>query len=157
MPFWLTALITFILDQVSKELVQHLMREGESVPVIPRIFHLTYIRNPGAAFGLFAYHTGFFIVVTLFVVTGALVFSVYLPSRRRLLHLPLGLIIGGALGNLVDRVRFGVVVDFLDFRVWPVFNLADTAIVTGTFLLVFLLWWEDQEKKRKRVGPDAEN
>lgn len=157
LPFWLTALVTLVLDQASKELVQRLMWEGQSIPVIPHIFHLTYIRNPGAAFGLFAYRTGFFIVVTLLVVAGALVAALRLSPGRHMLRLSLGLVMGGALGNLIDRVRFGLVVDFLDFRVWPVFNLADTAIVIGAFLLVFAVWREDRERGPERVGPGAKN
>ncbi|MDQ0285828.1 signal peptidase II [Desulfofundulus luciae] len=156
MPFWLTALVTLVLDQASKELVQRLMWEGQSVPIIPHIFHLTYIRNPGAAFGLFAYRTGIFIAVTLLVVAGALVVALRLSPGRHMLRLSLGLVMGGALGNLIDRVRFGLVVDFLDLRVWPVFNLADTAIVIGVFLLIFAFWREDRERERERVGPDED-
>ncbi|SHF67494.1 signal peptidase II . Aspartic peptidase. MEROPS family A08 [Desulfofundulus australicus DSM 11792] len=147
MFFWLTALIVLVVDQFSKGLVQYLMYEGQSVPVIPHVFHLTYVRNPGAAFGLFAHRTAFFIVATLLVVAGAVAGALRLPPGHRLLRLSLGLVVGGAIGNLIDRLRFGLVVDFLDFRIWPVFNLADTAIVTGAFLLLYTLWREERERK----------
>jgi signal peptidase II len=145
--FWLTALIVLVVDQFSKGLVQYLMYEGQSVPIIPHVFHLTYVRNPGAAFGLFAHRTAFFIVATLLVVAGAVAGALRLPPGHRLLRLSLGLVVGGAIGNLIDRLRFGLVVDFLDFRIWPVFNLADTAIVTGAFLLLYTLWREERERK----------
>ncbi|MDK2888706.1 MAG: signal peptidase [Thermoanaerobacter sp.] len=147
MFFWLTALIVLVVDQFSKGLVQYLMYEGQSVPIIPHVFHLTYVRNPGAAFGLFAHRTTFFIVATLLVVAGAVAGALRLPPGHRLLRLSLGLLVGGALGNLIDRLRFGLVVDFLDFRIWPVFNLADTAIVTGAFLLLYTVWREERERK----------
>ncbi|MBE3586440.1 signal peptidase II [Desulfofundulus thermocisternus] len=147
MFFWLTALIVLVVDQFSKGLVQYLMYEGQSVPIIPHVFHLTYVRNPGAAFGLFAHRTAFFIVATLLVVAGAVAGALRLPPGHRLLRLSLGLVVGGAIGNLIDRLRFGLVVDFLDFRIWPVFNLADTAIVTGAFLLLYTLWREERERK----------
>lgn len=150
MAFWLTALITLMLDQLSKEIVQLFMWEGQSIPLIPRVFHLTYVRNPGAAFGILAYQTRFFIGVALLVVLGVCWASWRLARDQRLARFSLGLIMGGSLGNLIDRLRFGLVVDFLDFRVWPVFNLADAAIVTGTFLLLLALW----RKEAKRDGKD---
>lgn len=155
MLFWLVVLFTLVVDQASKEMIQRLMWEGESIPVVPHIFHLTYIRNPGAAFGLFAHQTGLFIAVTLLVVAAVVVVCLRLPPGRHLLRISLGLVLGGALGNLIDRLRFGLVVDFLDFRIWPVFNLADTAIVTGAFLLVLVVWRDDRETEQ--VKPDAKH
>jgi len=108
---------------------------NESLPVIKSVFHITYVNNPGAAFGLLANKTPIFIGVTLVVAVFILLTYNYLPPGRTLLRLALALMLGGAMGNLIDRVRFGYVIDFLDFRVWPVFNLADMAIVTGVVLL----------------------
>ncbi|WP_027718141.1 signal peptidase II [Desulfovirgula thermocuniculi] len=149
MGFWLTALVTLAADQLSKWLVQLYMQEGQTIPLLPRVFHLTYVRNPGAAFGILAYQTGFFIGVALLVVLGVIWASRRLTEDRFLTRLSLGLVMGGALGNLVDRLRYGLVVDFLDFRIWPVFNLADTAIVVGTFFLLLALWREEAGRSGK--------
>jgi signal peptidase II len=146
---FLLILATLVIDQATKAAVQALMYLGESIPVLPPVFYLTYIMNPGAAFGLLAYQKTLFVTVTVLLVAGVLLGYRKLPSGRPLLRYGLGLVLGGALGNLVDRLRFGRVVDFLDFRVWPVFNLADTAIVIGACLLV----WEllgDYNKKPER-------
>ncbi|MGI6553251.1 MAG: signal peptidase II [Bacillota bacterium] len=127
-----------LLDQFSKYLVQLFLSPGETVPLIHNIFHLTYVQNPGAAFGILAHRTYFFIVTAFLVIFFILIFFRRLDHRQVYLRLGLAMALGGATGNLLDRLRFGYVVDFLDFRVWPVFNLADTAIVLG----VGLLCWE---------------
>lgn len=127
-----------LIDQGSKAAVQMLMYLGESIPVLPPVFYLTYIMNPGAAFGILPNQKVLFITTGILLITGVLVGYRKLPPEKKLLRFSLGLVLGGALGNLLDRLRFGRVVDFLDFRVWPVFNLADTAIFIG----VCLLAWE---------------
>ncbi|MCL6612334.1 MAG: signal peptidase II [Peptococcaceae bacterium] len=133
-------LAVFLLDQASKYLITAKMSLGQSIPVIDNIFHITYIHNPGAAFGLLADRTSFFIAVGLLVVAGVVIFYWKRGARDGVWPVALGLIAGGSLGNLVDRVRFGEVVDFIDFRIWPVFNLADSAIVIGAGLLIMVLW-----------------
>ena len=112
------------------------MFKYESIPIIPPVFYLTYIENPGAAFGVMAHRTGFFIITTFFVI-GITLFFYRKIVKSTLMQLEIGLIIGGSLGNLADRIRIGQVVDFLDFRIWPVFNFADTAIVIGVGLLIW--------------------
>lgn len=112
---------------------------NESLPVIKSVFHITYVNNPGAAFGLLANKTPVFIGVTLVVAVFILLTYNYLPPGRPLLRLALALMLGGAMGNLIDRVSFGYVIDFLDFRIWPVFNVADMAIVTGVVLLCWYI------------------
>lgn len=135
------SLAVFILDQASKYLIMANMTLGQSIPVITDIFHITYIRNPGAAFGLMAHRTSFFIAVSILVVLGIIFFyKKYGGKVKGTLPVTLGLIAGGAMGNLADRVRFGEVIDFLDFRIWPVFNLADSAIVIGAGLLMIVFW-----------------
>lgn len=151
MPILLVVLLTFLLDQLSKAVIRNSMAEEQTISVIPHVFSFTYVLNPGAAFGLFARQTTFFIIMTLFVVMIVLLIAWRVSAKLWLLRLSLGLILGGALGNLADRLRFGMVVDFLDFKVWPVFNLADSAIVIGAFLLAIMIWqggWgaEKQEK-----------
>ena len=133
--------------------IQQMMRQGESVAVLSPIFYFTYIQNPGAAFGLFAHKTEFFIAITIIILIAIFLGYRYLSGGSRLMEVGLGLVAGGALGNLIDRVRIGRVIDFLDFRVWPVFNLADTAIVVGAGLLIWGLW--QFEKDGKGVDTDA--
>ncbi|MEW5952808.1 MAG: signal peptidase II [Bacillota bacterium] len=147
------ALITAVIDQGTKVLIQQLMRQGESVAVLPPVFYLTYIQNPGAAFGLFAYKTEFFIVITVAILAAIFWGQRYLSGSSILMRVGLGLIAGGALGNLIDRVRIGKVIDFFDFRIWPVFNLADTAIVVGAGLVIWGLW--HMENNGKDVDADA--
>lgn len=138
-----------MVDQASKAAVQMLMYQGESIPVAPPVFYLTYIMNPGAAFGLLAYQTSLFVTVTVLLVAGVLLGYRKIPPGRPLLLYGLSLVVGGALGNLADRLRYGRVVDFLDFRVWPVFNLADTAIFIGACFLVWELLKDSGEKTKK--------
>ena len=108
----------------------------KSIPVIKGIFHLNLTFNTGAAFGIFKGHNVFFIVFSLIIISFlALNFGAF-KNRNLLSRCSVGFIIGGALGNLFDRIRYGFVIDFIDLRVWPVFNLADTAITIGIFLLI---------------------
>ena len=132
----LTGLAVFILDQLSKFFVLRQLSYSESLPVLPPFFHLTLVANTGVAFGLFRGNSDLFVVVGI-----AILFWIYRFLRKnrvtdRWVRVGLGLVAGGALGNLVDRIRFGHVVDFLDFRVWPVFNIADSCIFIGTVLFI---------------------
>lgn len=138
-----------IIDQLSKYIVLSNMTQLQSIPIIPQVFHLTYIQNPGAAFGVLAHRTSFFIVITILMIIGISIFYFRIERQNYFLRVGLALQVGGAVGNLIDRVRLGKVVDFLDFRVWPIFNLADSAIVIG----VALICWEiiKSEKKEKEI------
>ena len=122
------------------------MSLNQSIPVITNVFHITYVHNFGAAFGLFAHRTDFFIFVTTVVVLLIFVFLRHLPKEQKLLRAALVLQLGGATGNLIDRVRLGYVIDFFDLRVWPVFNVADIAIVFGVGLLILDLTRNAREK-----------
>lgn len=123
-------------DQVSKLVVRRTMALGQSVPIIPGLFDFTYVRNTGAAFGIMPRHQVFFVLVTAAVVMFILVLLATGHPHVRIARLALGLTLGGAVGNLIDRLSVGMVIDFLDFKVWPVFNLADSAIVVGTVVFV---------------------
>lgn len=128
-----------ILDQFSKYIVVENMALGESIPIIEEVFHLTYILNPGAAFGMFAHNRLFFIAIAVIVI------GIIIWARREILASPwevkagCGLFLGGAIGNLIDRARQGLVIDFFDFRIWPVFNIADIAICIGVGLIIWNL------------------
>lgn len=129
----------FILagDQLSKIWVVQHFKPGESYPVIEKIFHLTYVRNPGAAFGILAFRTSFFIIVSLLMIFLIIYGERLFPRGNTSLHFGMSLLLGGAAGNLIDRIRYGYVVDFLDFRIWPVFNVADVALVLGVIILFY--------------------
>lgn len=129
------------IDQLSKLTVSTLMDMGQSIPVINNLFYITYVRNPGAAFGLLPYRTVFLVLVTLAVLAFILYYYRTLPPGNTLLRFGLALQMGGAIGNLIDRVRITYVVDFISISFFPpVFNLADTAIVTGIILFLFAFW-----------------
>jgi len=135
-----------LLDQASKAVVLNTMRLYESIPVIPGFFNLTHIHNPGGAFGFLAgqsavVRTFFFLVVAFLAMGLILHFYFKTPPTHPILSAAFALIFGGAVGNLIDRLRFGRVVDFLDFYIgalhWPAFNVADSAITVG--ITVFVL------------------
>ena len=128
-----------LLDQATKYWIQSRMAYGECAPVIPNIFHITYILNPGAAFGILENKTWFFVLVAVLLIGGMAYIYPRLPSDRPLLKLGAGLLTGGAVGNLIDRIRLGQVVDFFDFRIWPIFNVADICIVCGVACLAYVL------------------
>ena len=149
------------VDQLTKFQVMQSMQLHESIPIIPDLFSLTYIRNPGAAFGLMAgsstgFRLVFFAFTSIFAVVLLGTILVRLPERDLMGQYSIAAILGGAIGNLLDRVRFGEVIDFLDFYVgqyhWPAFNVADAAISVGVFFLIlhFAL-----EKKTEGPPPSA--
>jgi signal peptidase II len=134
-----------VLDQVTKLLVLHFLPLFSMIKVIPGFFNLVHVRNTGGAFSFLAgeptgWRLGLFIGLTLFVVAIILFAYGKLQSRNYWSRTAYALITGGALGNLVDRLRFGEVVDFLDWYVgvyhWPAFNVADSAITVGALMLV---------------------
>lgn len=135
---FIIAVVVIILDQVSKLIIVQNFSLHDSITIIENIFHLTYIRNYGAAFGLLNNQRLFFIIITLAIIVGLLFFYKQVQKEVIILQVAWGLGLGGAVGNLIDRVRIGYVIDFLDFRVWPVFNLADSAIVVAVSL--FFYW-----------------
>jgi len=138
--------LVVLFDQIAKYCVHAKMPLHSSIPVIEGFFNVTYIRNPGAAFGFLAsappgFRAVFFIAVTVAAIL-LIVYYVrrYGPEEPQFM-LPLSLILGGAVGNLIDRVRFGDVIDFLDVYIgthhWPAFNVADSAISLGALMLLF--------------------
>lgn len=146
---WLIMIGVWIIDRLLKVLVQGHFYPNETLVVIPKIFHLTYVLNPGAAFGLMAGRTWIFIVTALFVVAGVIYAQFKIPPQEKIMRIALAMIGGGALGNLYDRVVIGKVVDYLDFQIWPfVFNFADIMIVVGVGLLLLILFLEDRKNGR---------
>ena len=138
-------ILVFIIDQLVKHLVVSTMHLGQSLPVIKGIFHITYVLNPGAAFGMLEHQSWIFILVALAAVLLGAAFYKKLQQESFLMRSGAGLLLGGAVGNLADRIQSGLVVDFLDFRIWPVFNIADIAICAGAGILIFDIWQRRNE------------
>lgn len=136
MSLILLAIFVVICDQLLKFTLDYLLTPGQSIPLIKNFFHITLVHNTGAAFGILKNQTTLFMILSILA---SLVIVYYIPKLGKkavLTRLALALILGGAVGNLVDRVRLGYVIDFLDFRVWPVFNIADSAITIGAILFI---------------------
>jgi signal peptidase II len=142
---FLVIIAVVLLDQATKLLVDRLMSLHESRVVIDGLVHLTYVRNRGAAFGLFSdadlpFQSMLFSAVSLLALGAIAAYFFKLPDRSRLARVALALVMGGALGNLIDRARLGSVIDFVDVfwgpHHWPAFNVADSAISVGVVLLV---------------------
>ncbi|ABY93104.1 signal peptidase II [Thermoanaerobacter brockii subsp. lactiethylicus] len=143
MAIVIVAFVVF-LDQLTKYLaVKYLMLIG-SYPVIKNFFHLTYVENKGAAFGMLQNKTLFFIVITV-IVGAVLIYSMIKLPGNSVYNYTLAMILGGAIGNLIDRVRLGYVVDFIDFKFFPaVFNVADSFIVIGAIILGYLMIFKEK-------------
>lgn len=149
-PTALTAISVLSLDQLLKFYIQAKFNLWDKKVIIPDFFNLVYVLNKGAAFGILnQYHTEwqkyFFIAITLLAILVIVYLLHSIKNRDRYFLLGLGAILGGALGNLLDRIRLGMVLDYLDFYIgayhWPAFNIADTAITLGAISLIisFLL------------------
>lgn len=139
--FLLTAIATLVigLDQLTKHLVRANMELGQSIPK-EGIFRLTYTTNTGGAFGILANQAFLLALVAVIGIAVFLIYLRYIPLKSRLLKIGLGLDLGGAIGNLIDRLRFGGrVTDFVDIGPWPVFNVADMSVVVGTILIAYYL------------------
>jgi len=140
MFFLLCAAVVFLLDRITKIIVVRKLFVDESLPVFGKIFSITYVKNTGSAFGVFPGATKIFICLSGVAIILIIVFLFHLKQKNYFTKFGLALILGGAIGNLVDRLTFGYVIDFLDFKIWPVFNLADLAISIGCFLLLFKMF-----------------
>ena len=141
--FYLTAIVIFFLDQLTKQIIAINMKAGQTIGL------LTYVQNRGAAFGLFYGKLWFLIPVSILLVI-LMMYYYYREQKSEWLKIPLGLIIGGSLGNIFDRIFRGYVVDFIDFKFWPVFNLADTMINIGVFLIILKMIFHKEKKDVSR-------
>lgn len=148
---YIVGLLILGLDQWSKFLVRSSMTLGESVPIIDSVFHLTYIENEGVAFGMFSGHTTIFVIVSILVLIGLLTFVWKESSQSMLLHYGAALVAAGALGNIIDRAIKASVTDMFDFRIWPIFNVADIAVCIGFCLLVLYLFLSSEDYSEKNA------
>ena len=139
MYFFIPFIVLLIADQAVKHLIRTTMVEGQSIPVIENIFHITYIENPGAAFGILANQRVLFLILTA-VIVGVMIYLYFsLRSKKSLTAISLGIVVSGAIGNFIDRFMQGTVTDFLDFRIWPIFNIADICICVGLALICYFV------------------
>ena len=135
-----TALIIVFLDQLAKFLIRKNLQLNESLPVIKNIFHLTYLKNTGSAFSLFQGYNPVFIFFSVIVMIAIFCFIKKVKENEKIMQFAVGLLLGGTSGNLIDRVIYGRVTDFIDFRIWPVFNVADSAVTVSVIIFIILLW-----------------
>jgi signal peptidase II len=146
--FW-CILVIVIIDRVTKAAAVACLSTQNSIPVIPGIFHFTLAHNTGAAFSIMRGQTHLLIGVTVC----AIVFIIaHFKKSSALERFSLSLILAGAVGNLIDRVFLGYVIDFIDFRIWPVFNVADSAITCGAVLLAWSLLKPSAGKKNDKAA-----
>ncbi len=157
MSLLVVAILVILADQATKMLVAKRMVLGQSLSVVGDFFHLTYIQNPGGAFGTLLGSSWFYLISSLVAIFLIVFYFRRLSANRVWSRIALALILGGAMGNLVDRLRRGAVTDFLDFGVgdlrWPVFNLADAAVTVGIVLLLATVLF----RKAEDCGKDQEN
>jgi len=153
----LIAIPVLVLDQATKLYIDSRFALHQSVTVVENFFNITYVRNKGAAFGIFAdsaVRIPFFITISILAAVGILWYLRRLRNDQTLQVFSLSLIFAGAVGNLIDRIRLGEVIDFIDvhwYRYhWPAFNIADSAITVGVVLLLFDMWREERARKARR-------
>jgi len=140
---WLIGGLSLLADRLTKQLVMARFHPGQSLPFFPPLLRLTYVQNTGAAFGVLRGQQFLFIVISVVVIGWVSRELLTRPPTEPRIAWAYGLILGGAVGNLIDRLRLGYVVDFIDLRVWPVFNVGDSAITVG----VALLLWEAMRRR----------
>ncbi|MFQ5596532.1 MAG: signal peptidase II [Nitrospiria bacterium] len=152
-----------LLDQITKSLVQSQFELHESMIVIDGFFALTYIQNPGAAFGFMAeqgaaFRGVFFTIISIIALILLSVIFRQTPNEDTLALIAVSLLFGGAIGNMIDRIRLGKVVDFLDFFIgrhhWPAFNVADSSITVGVSLMMFHLFLQKKQVTQEPDGRD---
>ena len=153
--FTTIAIVGILIDQITKIAVDRSMQLFDSIPIIEHFFHLTYVRNRGAAFSFLSnasWRLPFFISVSIIAAIVILVAFQKMRDDQKLAHTSLALIFSGAVGNLIDRVRLGEVIDFLDAHWyrhhWPAFNVADSLICVGVFLLAIDMLLEEKRLKK---------
>lgn len=149
MIYYIIALAVIIIDQFTKYLVVKNMEIGQSIPLIPEVFHLLSHRNMGAAFGILQNQRWLFVVITVAVVAGIVISLIRIGRNQPRISFALALVLGGAIGNFIDRISTGQVVDFLYIKLinFPIFNVADMAITIGVVLLLLDIFLDSSRKR----------
>ncbi|GKU82400.1 signal peptidase II [Niallia sp. NCCP-28] len=155
--YYIIALFVIIADQLTKWLVVKNMKLGESIEVIQNVFYITSHRNAGAAWGILQGKMAFFYIITSVVIVGICYFIQTTAKGKIMYGISLGLILGGAIGNFIDRIRHQYVVDFINTYIFsydfPIFNIADSSLVIGVILLLIVMLREESAaKKEKKHG-----
>jgi len=159
---FLLAAVTFSLDQLSKHWILDNIAPGDSwtpIPALERYFHIIHSSNTGVAFGMFQGGGSLFTVIAALAVVGIVLYTFLQSETTWVTSISFGFMLGGASGNLWDRISYGHVIDFIDVRysdtlVWPTFNLADAALVTGVIILMLSLWLEERRLQNQTVATD---
>jgi signal peptidase II len=153
--FFGVAALALALDQATKELVRATLERGDSWPSADWVVRIHHITNTGAAFGVLQDQTGFLVVTTLIGLAAIVLYYLFPPFDHPVVPITLGMMLGGAAGNLLDRVRLGRVTDFIDFPLWPAFNLADASVVVGigAFIVAYALLQPQRNGSQPIEGP----
>lgn len=145
-----------VVDQISKFIIRSNFAPGETLPVIEDIFHITYVQNRGAAFSIFQNNTFFLVIVPIvaILIGSFLMIKFYQKKRRKekILAWIIASIIAGGIGNMIDRMFFGFVTDMFDFRIFPVFNVADVFVTIGCIAIIAVILFFDNESDQKGRG-----
>ncbi len=155
------AAIVVILDQISKLICVNNMELGQSFEIIPGILKFTHIQNKGAAFGMLSDNRWVFMIISVIVIIAMIVALKYFKPSHKLYYISISMILGGGIGNMIDRVRLGYVVDFVDFCAFDfwkwVFNVADIAVTVGCILFIVYLIFYDRPAKHNEVEQGSES
>ncbi|MDO4731944.1 MAG: signal peptidase II [Bacillota bacterium] len=158
--FWFIILFCLALDQISKYIVSSSMQLGESIPVLGEFLQLHYILNDGATLSMLSGHRWFFVGLTVVVLAVVLYLHYQIPKDYKAFHIALAFFIGGTLGNFIDRLLYGAVVDFIDTPVLAIFNIADCFITVSVFFLCGMLLFGRLGRildKKENLGKMKEN
>lgn len=152
--YYLIALVIIAIDQLTKWLIVRTMELGERIPVVENFFYITSHRNSGAAWGILQGQMIFFYIVTVIVVIGIIFYMQKYAKDSRLLAVSLSLLLGGAIGNFIDRLLHQEVVDFLDFYIFgynfPIFNVADSSLTIGVILVIIATILDEKKKGKSK-------
>ncbi|MFA5867554.1 MAG: signal peptidase II [Actinomycetota bacterium] len=150
LPLLAVASLVLVADQVTKYAVRVSIDPNQSITLVKGFFYFTHVRNTGAAFGMFSQKQPVFVVATIIAIVLIIVYHLKTKEADLLFNLALGLELGGAAGNLVDRISLGWVTDFMHVPNFPVFNIADSAIVTGVALLILVMLRDIVRERREK-------
>ena len=153
--FFLIAATVLALDQATKAIIRATLSPGESWPDADWLLHIVHVTNSGAAFGILQGQTVFLVVTSLVGVAAIVLYYLSPPLEHGLLRAALALQLGGAAGNLIDRVRLGEVTDFINFRFWPAFNVADASITIGVAAILWFFLVLESERVRRPPKADT--
>ncbi len=149
--FWGAAAAVIALDQLTKAIIRSSLERGESWPDPDWPVRIRYVTNTGAAFGILQDQTSFLIIMALVGLAAIYLYYRYPPFEHGVVPIAIGMMLGGAAGNLIDRIRLGRVTDFIDFRFWPAFNVADSSITIGIVVILFgyVFLWPGQQNREE--------